>query len=164
MTWSATATGAAQFYGLATINGSADVELYAKLRDNASATTVKFDDLRLSSFTTKEYVSNQNTVTSSVGSISAVSVSVDSTTLSVTRVDGLGNTNLAVGSKAVTLYGINLAVTQGNAVSVSNAEFTVTGSNASTSTGHLNNVFATLYVDGVAVKTETINAGTVKFS
>ncbi|NVP18144.1 hypothetical protein HUU51_05505, partial [Candidatus Gracilibacteria bacterium] len=161
MTWSATTTGTATFLGLATINGSADVELYAKLRDSAPADTVKFADLRLSSFAKKEYVSNQNDVTSSVGAISAVSVSVDSTTLSVTRVDGLGNTTIATGSKAVTLNTLKLAVTQGNPVSISNATYTVTNS---INSQQLDNVFVTLYVDGVAVKTETVKGATVSFS
>lgn len=161
MTWSATATGAAEFLGLATVNGSADVELYAKLKDSAPADTVKFADLRLSSFAKKEYVSNQNDVTSSVGAISAVSVSVDSTTLSVTRVDGLGNTTIATGSKAVTLNTLKLAVTQWNPVSISNATYTVTNS---INSQQLDNVFVTLYVDGVAVKTETVKGATVSFS
>jgi len=161
MTWSAGTGTTAQFLGLATINGSADVELYAKLRDNAPARTIKFDDLRLSSFSQAEYVSNQNTVSSSVGSISAVSVSVDSTTLSVTRVDGLGNTNLAVGSKAVTLNTLKLAVSQGNPVSISNATYSVVNT---AGTGQLDNVFLTLFVDGVAVKTETVKGASVSFS
>ncbi|MDD5769333.1 MAG: S-layer homology domain-containing protein [Candidatus Gracilibacteria bacterium] len=158
MTWTAGTGTTASFLGLATVNSSADVKMYGKLRDSAPAANIKFDDLRLSSFTKAEYVSNQNTVTSAVGTISAVQVSVDSTTLSVTRVDGLGNTKMAVGSKAVTVYGVNLAVTQGNDVSISNAEYTVTASGSYT-----NNVFATLYVDGTAVSTKTINASTVKF-
>lgn len=272
MTWSTSSstgtTGTGEFLGLATVTGTANVKMYGKLRDNAPASDINFDDLRLSSFDKAEYVSNQNTVTSAVGSISAVNVSIDSTTLSVTRVDGLGDTNLAVGSKAVTLYGLNLAVTQGNPVSISNAEFTVTNTATTAGTAqvstvtvtdtanaddyvvvingtaytvtdtagtayanstdlataialavdanaavsatsalgvvtitastagtaftiantastvpanvvvatptlnvapaltnqHLNNVFATLYIDGAAVKTETINAGVVKFS
>jgi len=163
MTWSATATGAAQFLWLATVNGTAEVEMYAKLRDNAPSNTVRFEDLRLSSFAKAEYVSNQNDVNSSVGSISAVNVSVEATGLSITRTDGLGNTTLAVGSKNVLLYGLDLRVTQGNPVSISNAEFSVSWSNVSTSTWHLNNVFATLYVDGQAVSTRTINGSTVKF-
>lgn len=162
MTWSANSstgtTGTAEFLGLATVTGTANVKMYAKLRDNAPAGTVKFADLRLESFQKAEYVSNQNDVTSSVGTISAVTVSVDSTTLSVTRVDGLGNTKVAVGSKAVTVYGINVAVTQGNDVNISNAEFTVTASGS-----YNNNVFATLYVDGQAVSTKTVSGTNLKF-
>ena len=140
MTWSATAAGQASFLGLATINGTANVEMYAKLKDTAPAKTIKFADLRLSSFDKKEYTSNQNTVETSVGSISAVTVSVDSTALTVTRVDGLGNTNLAVGSKAVTLYGVDLKVSQGNPVSVSNAEFTVTNTHLDAGTAAVKEV------------------------
>jgi hypothetical protein len=100
MTWSATATGTADFSGIATINGTANVKLYAKLKDSANTVDVKFDDLKLSSFIgAKEYVSSQNTVTSSVGSISGVQVTVGTTILSVNRTDGLGNTKVSVGSK-----------------------------------------------------------------
>jgi len=72
MTWSPATSGAATaavFYGLASINGTADIEIYAKLKDSATATSFKFDDVKLSSFAKKEYVSNQNTVQSSVGSV-----------------------------------------------------------------------------------------------
>lgn len=158
MTWTADTTSNAEFLWLATVNGSSDVKMYAKLRDNAPAATVKFDDLRLTSFDKAEYVSNQNDVTSAVWTISAVTVWVDSTSVSVTRVDGLWNTNIAVGSKWVTAYGVNLAVTQGNDVNISNAEFTITATWSYTS-----NVFATLYVDGTAVSTKTVNSNTVKF-
>lgn len=158
MTWTATSSGAAQFLGLATVNSSAPVKIYAKLRDNAPASSFKFDELRLSTFDKVEYVSNQNTVSTAVGSIAAVQVSVDSTTLSTTRVDGLGDTKVAVGSKAVTVNGLNLAVSQGNDVQISNATYTITASGSYT-----NNAFATLYVDGTAVSTKTINSSTVKF-
>lgn len=165
MTWSANTGSTAEFLGLASVNGTVDIKMYAKLRDAAPASTVKFDDLRLSSFKKAEYVSNQNNVKSAVGTVSAVTVSVDSTSMSVTRVDGLGDSKIAVGSKAVTVYGVNLAVTQGNDVQISNAEFAVTSNNTGTTngTGYTNNVFATLYVDGTAVSTKTVNAGTVKF-
>lgn len=145
MTWSATATGTAQFSGLATVDGSATVKVYAKLKDTATSVDVKFDDLRLSTFTTNgkaEYVSNQNTVSSSVGSISGVQVTVGTTNLSVTRTDGLGATKVAVGSKSVLVNEVALAVTQGNTVNVSNATYTVTASGS-----YSNNIFATLYVD-----------------
>lgn len=159
MTWSATATGTAQFSGLATVDGAATIKLYAKLKDTATAVDVKFDDLRLSSFDKVEYVSNQNTVSSSVGSIPWVQVTVGSTILSVTRVDGLGDTKVSVGSKAVLVNELSLAVTQGNDVNISNATYTITASGT-----YNNNVFATLYVDGAAVSTKTISGTTVTFS
>lgn len=166
MTWSATSTGKLTFLGTATVNSSAQVKVYAKLRDQAAAGTFKLDDLRIDSFTKKEYVSNQNTVSSAVGTVNGVTVSVDDTALSITRVDGLGNSKIAVGSKAVTVYGLNLAVTQGNEVNISNPEFTIASNNTgslSSGTGVYNNVFATLYVNGTAVSTKTVNASSVKF-
>lgn len=162
MTWSASSstgvTGTAAFLGLATVNSSAQVKIYAKLRDNAPAANFNLADLRLSSFAKAEYVSNQNTVSTAVGTISAVKVTVDSTALSITRVDGLGDTKIAVGSKAVSVNGLNVAVTQGNDVQISNAEYTISGSGSFS-----NNAFATLYVDGTAVSTKTISGTGVKF-
>ncbi len=161
MTWSANNSGAAEFLGLATITGTTQIKIYAKLRDNAPQwTNFKFEDLRLSSFKTAEYVSNQNKLgtDAAIGTISAVQVSIDTTGLSITRVDGLGNTNIAVGSKNITVNGLNLVVNQGNDVSISNAEYTLSGTGL-----YNNNVFATLYVDGTPVSTKTINGNTVKF-
>lgn len=158
MTWSAGGVSA-NFLWLATVSTSANVKMYAKLRDNAPAGTIKFDDLRLSSFDKAEYISNQNTVSSAVGTISAVNVSVDSTTVRVTRVDGLWDTNIAVGSKAVEVYGLSLAVTQGNPVSISNATYAITAS-----WSYVNNVFATLFIDWTAVSTKTVQWNTVTFN
>jgi len=68
MTWTPTASDTtASFLGLATLQaGSTDFEIYADIKDSASATTFKFNDVNLGVFTTKEYTSNQNTVSSSV--------------------------------------------------------------------------------------------------
>ncbi|MDD2908049.1 MAG: S-layer homology domain-containing protein [Candidatus Gracilibacteria bacterium] len=159
MTWSADATNTGSFSGLATVNGTATVKLYAKLKDTANAVDVKFDDLRLDSFAKKEYVSNQNNVTSSVGSISGVQVTVGSTNMSVTRTDNMGATKVAVGSKGVLANEVSLVVTQGNDVSISNATYTVTASGS-----YIDNVFATLYVDGVAVSTKTVKGTSVIFN
>ncbi|MDD3145219.1 MAG: S-layer homology domain-containing protein [Candidatus Gracilibacteria bacterium] len=162
MTWSATATGTAQFSGLATVNGSTTVKLYAKLKDTANAVDVKFDDLRLTSFTSNgkaEYVSNQNEVKSSVGSISGVNVTVGNTNLSVTRIDNMGATKVAVGSKAVLANEVSAVVTQGNDVNISNVTYAITASGT-----YSNNVFATLFIDGTAVDTKTLSGATVTFN
>ena len=154
MTWTPTATDtSASFLGLVTLPAwTNNVEIYADLKDTAPTDTFKFDDLRLSSFATKEYASNQNSITSSVWTVSWISVSIDQTTLTATRVDGLGNTTLAAGSKWVLLNDISLKVNTGNDVNISNPVYTVTY----TGSGQ-NNVFLTLYADGVAVSTKTVN-------
>ena len=169
MTWSADASKTAVFSWLATVNGTANVKLYAKLKDTVvGSPSVKFEDLRLSKFTKAEYVSNQNTVSSSIGSVSGVQVTVGTTNLSVTRTDNMGTTKVAVGSKGVLANESSVVVTQGNDVSISNVTYTVSSNSAPAAlNGHLNNVFATLYVDWVAVDTKTINvenAGTITFN
>jgi hypothetical protein len=150
----------AAFLGTATINGTAQVKMYATLKDTAGNRYVKFNDLKLSSFTTKTYTANGNDVTTSgVGSIAGIQVTAQAATLNVTKTDGLGNTNLAAGSTAVTVYGLRLTSTQGNGVTVSNMIFNVAGAN----TGFWNNAYATLYINGAAIQSKTINAATVTF-
>ncbi len=154
MNWAPQTTDTeAKFSGIATLAaGQNDVRIYADIRDTAPSVTFKFNDLKLSDFVTPEYVSNQNTVTSSVGSISAISTVIDTTNVSINKVDGLGNTTVAQGSNDVELNSIALKVTQGNNVSVSNPAYTVTYSGAAQ-----NNVFLTLYVNGNAVQTKTLD-------
>lgn len=162
MTWSSNTGSTALFSGLATVNGTATVKLYAKLKDTAGAFNIKFDSLGLSSFTSNgkaEYVSNQNNVTSAVGSISGVQVTVGTTNLSVNRTDNMGDTKVAKGSTDVLANEVSVVVSQGNDVNISNATYTVTASGS-----YANNVFATLYVDGVAVSTKTVTGPTVTFN
>ncbi|EKE29673.1 MAG: hypothetical protein ACD_2C00125G0001 [uncultured bacterium (gcode 4)] len=168
--FSATAagTGGASivFNGTTTISGTAQVKLYGTLKSttNMPDATIKFGDLTLASFTgTNQYTANQNNVTSAVGSIPGISVSVANTSLNVTRNDGLGDTSLAAGSKSVVLYGVQLSSTRGNPVNVTSASFQFTGS-GTTATGFVNNAYATLYVDGVAVSSKTVDStNSIKF-
>jgi hypothetical protein len=167
---SATATGVTastiDFLGTVNVSGTATVKLYGTLKSTTSLAdaTIKFADVKLDSFKgTNQYTGNQNTLSTAVGSIPGVTLSVSNTTLSVTRNDGLGATTLAQGSKGVTVYGAQLSSTQGNPMNVTSASFTFTGSNT-TSTGHLNNAYATLYVDGAAVVSKTVDTNSaIKF-
>jgi len=165
--WTSTWTITAQFSGIATINSTSAVKLYAKLKDDAPTTDIKAGDMRLDTFTTKEYVANQNTVSSAIWSIPWVQVSVWDNKLSITRIDGLGATKIVAWSKAILTNEVSIAVTQGNDIRISNPVYTVSstniGSNSSTSTGVLNNAFATLYVDWVAVSSKTIDSTSIKF-
>lgn len=152
----------AEFLGTATINGSANVKVWGTLKDTAPATVIKLASLNLASFTSNgsaEYVSNGNDVTSAVGSIEGISVSVEDSTLNVTRTDGLGNQTVAGGSTAFSVLKLNMSSNQGNGVRVSRAVF-ATGN---TSALALNNVSLTLYVDGVAKATKQLQGGTVTF-
>lgn len=158
-TWSPTATGAATFLGSATVNGTVDVLLYTKLKDGANG-NIKFDDLKLSSFTTKEYVVNQNQVTSSIGSISSVTVTVWASTLNVARTDGLGNTTMAAGSKDKTVYSARFSSTQWNAIALSNLVANV----VSNTGAYVNNVDLDLYVNGVLVNSKNVTGWAVAFN
>jgi len=150
----------AKFLGTVTVNGSASVKMYAKLKDTATAQSVKFEDMKLGSFTTAEYVSNSNSVSSYVGSIAGVSVTVQTSTLNITRNDALGNQTIAKGTNGLLTYGLSLTSDQGNGANVSNAVFTITSNN----TAELyNNAYVTLYVNGVAKGSKTIQGTTVSF-
>ncbi|MDR0771932.1 MAG: hypothetical protein LBF15_02530 [Candidatus Peribacteria bacterium] len=68
-TWSPTSAdgvnGTGTFLGLAQINGTADIRIYANLRDSIDPTqspNFRFMDLRGDSFGTLEYVNSQNLV------------------------------------------------------------------------------------------------------
>jgi hypothetical protein len=163
MTWTpgAAATAAtATFNGLATVNGTVDFKIWAKIKDNSTLTSFKFNDVNLTSFTKKEYVSSQNNVTSAVGSIASVTVSIDAPALAVTRTDGLGATTIAPGTVGVVVNTLSLAVSQGNNLVIATPVYTIVNS---VNTSHYNNATATLFIDGTAVSTKTVTGATVSF-
>ncbi len=153
------ANGAASFLGSATVNGTATVKMYTKLRDGASG-TIKFADLNLAAFGTKQYVSNQNNVSSAIGSVSALNITIGATTLNVTRTDALGATKIPSGAKNVLVYGVKFSSTQGNPIALSNLSV-VTAGTATSYTG--GNTSYTLYVNGVAKSTKSPQGTTVAF-
>jgi len=150
------ATGAA-FLGAATINGTANVKLYGKLKDTAAA-TVKFNDLKLSSFRLAEYVSNGYSVDTAIGAVAGISVTAQTPVLNVTRTDALGDSNIAAGSSNVKVYGLRLSSTQGNGVTISRVVLATTGNTVGT-TGYNANTDLNLYIDGVLVGTKTVTTG-----
>ncbi|MEI6672486.1 MAG: S-layer homology domain-containing protein [bacterium] len=147
-----------KFFGSATVNSTASVKLYGKLRDTAPAGILKFNDMNLASFTTKEYVSNQNAVTSYVGSIAGITVTVQGSALNITKSDALGDQSIAQGANGLLVYGVKLSSTQGGTIAVSNAVFDVTGT-----ASFANNAYLTLFVNGKAVGTKTVTSSTVSF-
>lgn len=151
------------FEGAANINGKVNVELYGTLR-NGAAGTVKFGPMNIDSLKDVEYVSNGIPVVTSVGSIAGISVTIQSTLLNVTRVDGLGDTTVSAGTDNVTLYKIKLSSNQGNGVRVSNAKFDVVTNPVEDTTTPLvnessftNNTTLTLLVNGVEKESKTFN-------
>jgi len=105
-----TATGAA-FLGSATINGTVPVRMYGTLKTTAPAGSIKFDSLRLDSFELIEY-SNGNAVTTAVGSIEGINLTVESSTLNVTRTDGKGSQIIAKGTSDFTVLKMGLTSNQ----------------------------------------------------
>ena len=120
----------AEFDGSVTVNGTVPVRIYADVYTNATAPSgpYTFGSLSAASFTRKEYVSNQNNVSSSIGTIAGSAVSIVASTLSVTKFDNLGTqvyaTNNAQGK---TIYGVRLSNNQSNPIKV--GSITLTPSN-----------------------------------
>lgn len=71
------AATAASFLGTAQIDGTVNVKMWATLKQTAPAGSLKFGSLGLSSFALKEYASNGYGVTSAVGSIEGINITVD---------------------------------------------------------------------------------------
>lgn len=152
------ATGAS-FGGTATINGTVNVQVRGTFKTTAPAGSYRFQPLQLSSFKRAEYTSNGNTVASAIGSIEGVNVTVENTTLNVTRTDGLGSQTVAAGTNGLTVVKLNLSSNQGNGVRVSRAVF-ATGT---TSALALNNTTLTLLVNGNAVSTKQLQGSSITF-
>lgn len=151
------------FNGSATVDGTVNVKLYGKLKNTASD-NVEFSDLRLSSFTRAEYVSNGYTADTAVGSIAGIALTIEDTTLNVTRIDGIGDTTVAAGTSDMSVYKLKLTSSQGNGVKVNRAVFAIDNTNPGAGTDlHLNNTYLTLYVNGTPVSTKTVTAATVTF-
>ena len=134
------------------------MKIWGTLKDGALAGTIRVGPLSLASFASAEYVSNGYDVPSSVGTIEGVNVTVKNSTLNVTRTDGKGDQAVAAGTNDFTVLKLNLSSSQGNAVRVSKADFTVAATNNYTGTT-LN-----LYVDGVLKSTKTVNNTGVSFT
>ncbi|MDD2487567.1 MAG: S-layer homology domain-containing protein [Candidatus Gracilibacteria bacterium] len=157
--WTPVSGQAASFLGSATVNGTVPVKMFTKLKNGATG-IVKFNDLNLASFSTKEYVANSNTVNSAIGSIGGVTVTINASTLNVTRTDGLGTTAIPSGTKDQLVYGAKFSSTQGNPIAISNLSVTTSG----TANNYLlGNTTLTLYVDGVAKSTKSLQTASVTF-
>jgi hypothetical protein len=162
LTWTPDATtpannALAEFDGSVTVNGTVPVSIYADVYTNATAPAgpYTFGTLGAAQFLRKEYVSNQNNVNSSIGTIASSALSLISTTLSVTKFDSLGtivySTNNAQNK---TFYGIRLSNNQSNAIKV--GSITLTASNALFNNG----ISVTLKQGSNAIATKTLNGAT----
>lgn len=152
---SAPAIGNALFDGAVVINGTVPVKLWADLDVNAPAgSTLAFGALNSSVFALKEYVSTQNVVTSSIGTIQSATVNVVASKVSVSRSDNLASTtNIVFNSTDKLVYGVTLNNNQDNSIRVNSL-------NLINSSGAFNNgIDLTLYVNGVATSTKRYNGG-----
>lgn len=144
------------FDGSVTINGSTPVELYADVRSNATAgTSVKFNNLSATSFARKEYVSTQNNVSSSIGTIAGRTAVVTNAVLNVSRSDGLTNVKVTNNATNRLLYSVRLTNSQDNDIKVGAITL------SPTTTALNNDVSVDLVVSGSIVASKTLNGDTV---
>lgn len=145
--------------GTFTVNSSSVVQILADVKATATNWTISFEPISVNKFSLAQYVSNWFTVNSWIGNISSSIITVQWTTLNVTRNDGLWNNSIAAWSNGLLIYGLNLASSEWNWVTLSNINLSVSGYN----NGFLNNVFLTLYIDWVAIQSKTVSSSTVTF-
>ncbi|NOZ44933.1 MAG: hypothetical protein GXP45_07490, partial [bacterium] len=157
-TTSATGTVGMKFDGTAFVDGTVNVKVYATLKDSAPNATVKFNPMTLNVFGHTEYVSNGYAVSSAVGSIAGISVESLTSTLNVTKIDGLGDTTIAPGTTDETIYGLRLSSNQGNGVRVSRLTLDIAGAGS-----YNNNTTLTLWIDGTPIKSKVVSGSTLVF-
>lgn len=164
-TWTPDATNSgnnavAEFDGSVTVNGTVPVRIYGDVYSNlnlpAQAGPYKFEALDGADFARKEYVSNQNNLNSNgIGTISASSVAIVASTLSVTKYDNLGSiVKVPLQSSDKVFYVVRLTNNQTNAVKV--GSITLTAVNPVFD----NQVTVTLKQGSTELSTKTLNGAT----
>ena len=147
----------AEFDGSVTVNGTVAVRIYADVYTNATspAGPFTFGSLDGSSFTRKEYVSNQNNVSSSIGNIAGSAVSLINSTLSVSKFDSLGTVVYTTNNaQNKVFYGVRLSNNQNNPIKV--GSITLTASNVAFNNG----ISVTLKNGSNSIATKTLNGAT----
>jgi len=158
-TWTPDGTTAVSFDGAFTITKDTTVKVMADIKSTATAGTVKFtNDLAIGRFAVAEYVSNQNTISTAIGTIPSATLTVKSSDLSVSRTDGLSDRNIVVWASDVLLFGGKFYTSSD--VDVTVYSFEATGSN----TNFNDKLTLNLYVDGEIKSTKTYRSGKATFS
>lgn len=156
------ATRTMEFDGTYLVDGTKDVELVIDLKSTAPAVIISnVSNLDIATFSVKEYVNNENQVTSAVGNIQAVSsVDVVSSQLTVTRTDGQTSRSIVAGSNDIVIFGGRLSTTTNVPVRINQIRFTPSVAVPAFD----NNVFADLLVNGSVVRSQTLRNGELVFS
>lgn len=149
-------TGVINFNGSVTVNGTVPFVVYADIKDTAPAATVEFTDtVNLSSFTRKEFVSTNETATSSVGSLSPIKNNIVAANLSFNNT--LTSTKFVQKSdKNVELANLEFSTTTDVVSKVYSFKATLGG----TGNGNFAGGVVTVYdADGKTLVSDTITSG-----
>ena len=149
------------FEGTFTISKDSEVALYVDIKSNAGSATLTTESLDLQDFAIAEYTSSDNTVDDSVGSISAVTLTVVESKLYLTRTDGISATNVVIGSKDIVVFGGEFSTTTDTPITVNSFDLKWLETATDAFDGKL---FLSLYVDGVVAKSQTYRWGKATFS
>lgn len=152
----------AQFFGTFIVNGGdeVDVELVVDIRSQAMESTLDVtQDLDINRFAVAEYLTNNNNINSSVGTIAGAFLNISQTDLNMTRTDGLSARTLVAGANEATLMAVTFSTTDNIRTNITQIDFTGVAP-----ASFNNNITATLYVDGVAKRTDTYSSNALSFS
>lgn len=159
---SSTATGFV-FEGSYTANASTTLKIVGNLRTTAAG-KYKISTIGFSSFSRVEYVATGNSVQSAqfAGSTDGISTTIGSSTLTLTRNDGIADQNLAVGAVNATVAQFTARANDVSDVTISKLKFT-----NGVSTGAVANANVTalkLYVGTELKSTKSMSSGNADFN
>ncbi len=149
-----------KFDGAVTVSKDADVELRVSFYSNFNQTpTIEFEKLQISDFNVAEYVSNQNKVQNSVGSLPSVRATLVDSKLNVSKADGLNARTVVAGAKDEKVFGLKLSSQEAQEITVSKLEFTDESTNKIAN----NLLTAELYVNDKSERSATLRDGKLSF-
>lgn len=151
-------TGTVTFDGSVTINGTMPVSVYADIKDTAAAGTIKFTNtISLNTFAgPNEYNSNGQTVSSSIGSLSPISINIVGASLNMTNTYSNAQ-NVQKGDRDIKLADLKFSTTTDVISKISSFKADLSGSTWTNFQG----ATVTVYDEaGTSLVSDTITSGT----
>ena len=157
--WAEVAASPLNFDGTAVVNGKANVKVYGTLKNTSNGKSIKLDSMDLQTFKVAGnngavYYSNEVTVSddASIWTIAWNSITVENTTLSLTRTDGLWATANVPTGDGSTIYKAKVTSQSTKWAKVTSVKFNITAANTTLDQA----TTLTVYVDGTAVATKNL--------
>ena len=151
-------TGKVTFDGSATINGTVPVTVYADIKDTASAGSIKFTNtINLSIFGgPNEYNANGQTITSSIGSLSPITINIVGASLQMTNTYSNAQ-NVQKGDRDLKLADLKFSTTTDVISKISSFKANLSGTNMYNFQGGTVTVYD---ANGTSLVSDTITSGT----